>query len=1172
MKTKKKKNDFEEIIKEKKSRSKQPKYRITKLSVGVVSCIIGWTMCFGNTGIVKAEGIQPNAIVLNSEESTSEPETITTEDPAKENNTTEAKISDDEKAKVINATVSALKSIDYDTNEKISGKLASKQYRMTEILYKKVDIFKKTGKKIADITDAEAIAELNKENPEVELYRNTFKDIQKDIESVISKLLDTSSTLATNREKNSEYYVNKITSKKEELLLGLTYIDRLYDFKFGDKNLKDILIYNPSTYGKTVDPIDWLIEVGSLTGADYQFSNNLNTFNKIFVGKITDDRSLTAFLESNKNKFIPNKSMNEWFKEASKAFIVEGQSKENPNINVGLYTKLASEERTKSHILPLLTVPENSIYAISNSASITYGLVDTYVNRNLKTSNPNLYKEKIKEFEEKLKSASDSQSEFIDFWYRIGKENLHGLLKTNRIVIDSHRLYTDSYTYNTQNEWSPKSGDKASIGIKEFIVPLNMYGNYLQADGQAEGTGIRFFLAKALEERGLSTYTHEMTHHLEKSVWMNNFGKRDGLDSEFYARGLYESYYLNDPIFNINLIFNKESDDRYQNSSPTRFQDENDVQQYMKGLFDVLYTLDYAEADVVLQKDIAIKQKWFNKLEQVDGTRVRFNKGEGNSVHKIDKFSNISMEEAGQLTDINSLIDNNIIASRYEFMGRDRTGVAESNGYYVVPLFSPIYAGVQNNQGVSGDIITRRLSYELLAEYGYYNGLVPYISNQYKVDATNEGKVLSDEYILNKIFNGKYKNMAEFKKAMFAERINNTDKLTTVTINWNNQNHTIDSFDKLKELMTQAVNMDLANPNTSIEGYSRLQPKYTEVEKLKAAIFKAYLKSTNDFETSIYKSPSYSEQYTVTDGTVAKEYGQTATENEIKNAITKNAPDDKVKSVDISGAIPTTGKNNIIEVTVTYTDDTVDKAKVTLSYKDASNKYSPTAKTIEVEKGATVKAEDVISNKDTLPQNTKYAWKNTLNTNTAGTINGVVVITYPDSSKDEVTVNIKVNELVQLKVETYAEKYTAIGGNINKEYGQIVTEYEIKNAIIIDAPKDKIKKIDVLSNIPTMGRLNMVETTVTYTDNSTDKVIVTVMYSRASIKYRPIAKVIEVQKGEIPKAEDIIYNKYSLPEGTTYSWKYTPNTSKAGYVIVTVVVTYPDLSTDEVSINIKVND
>lgn len=79
MKTKKKKNDFEEIIKEKKSRSKQPKYRITKLSVGVVSCIIGWTMCFGNTGIVKAEGIQPNAIVLNSEESTSEPETITTE-------------------------------------------------------------------------------------------------------------------------------------------------------------------------------------------------------------------------------------------------------------------------------------------------------------------------------------------------------------------------------------------------------------------------------------------------------------------------------------------------------------------------------------------------------------------------------------------------------------------------------------------------------------------------------------------------------------------------------------------------------------------------------------------------------------------------------------------------------------------------------------------------------------------------------------------------------------------------------------------------------------------------------------------------------------------------------------------------------------------------------------
>ena len=53
-----------------------------------------------------------------------------------------------------------------------------------------------------------------------------------------------------------------------------------------------------------------------------------------------------------------------------------------------------------------------------------------------------------------------------------------------------------------------------------------------------------------------------------------------------------------------------------------------------------------------------------------------------------------------------------------------------------------------------GDITMRRTLYELLAEFGYKDGMVPYISNMYKDEAKNSGQKLSDTYILNKIFKG----------------------------------------------------------------------------------------------------------------------------------------------------------------------------------------------------------------------------------------------------------------------------------------------------------------------------------------------------------------------------------------------------------------------------------
>ena len=65
-------------------------------------------------------------------------------------------------------------------------------------------------------------------------------------------------------------------------------------------------------------------------------------------------------------------------------------------------------------------------------------------------------------------------------------------------------------------------------------------------------------------------------------------------------------------------------------------------------------------------------------------------------------------------------------------------------------MFDTIYGVSQNDSGMSGSITFRKQAFELMATLGYYEGFVPYVSNQYKNQAEAAGKPLSDKYILKK--------------------------------------------------------------------------------------------------------------------------------------------------------------------------------------------------------------------------------------------------------------------------------------------------------------------------------------------------------------------------------------------------------------------------------------
>ena len=104
----------------------------------------------------------------------------------------------------------------------------------------------------------------------------------------------------------------------------------------------------PGYFGGTVDLLDWIISIGGSGGDTLKISNNKDAYIKLFRGKITNSNSIIDFLETSVNKLAPGTIMDGWFKNASKAFIVETPSKENPNATTTLYSKLKSGIKSKA--------------------------------------------------------------------------------------------------------------------------------------------------------------------------------------------------------------------------------------------------------------------------------------------------------------------------------------------------------------------------------------------------------------------------------------------------------------------------------------------------------------------------------------------------------------------------------------------------------------------------------------------------------------------------------------------------------------------------------------------------------------------------------------------------------------------------------------------------------
>ncbi|HEM5141265.1 TPA: G5 domain-containing protein [Streptococcus suis] len=692
---------------------------------------------------------------------------------------------------------------------------------------------------------------------ELLFLKESFGKVKANIRQHLRDLLVSNHAISLTSQVTEDYTFNYIKNNKVQLLLGLAYMDRWYNIQFGATNAKDWMTKKADFFGNSASSLNQLITLGDL-GAGALKPNNNFALGSQLIAKPAVNGDLFAYLEAYRKRFAPEMSDSDWFKSATKANIIETNSTveevrakqedaNNKKYSNRFYDKLKSDTWSfKEMALILLTMPERNIFILTDMANTLIGSYD----------NQSGTKEEI---EKAIAKTAKTWAGHADYLYRILPSGHKEKMFRQIITWDNRRL---------KGSWRPvdslSSRDVPSM--KDFYMPLGYSFPYgTGATAQSDLKDIFYSNADAIGNEGARIYTHELTHVADDDTFLLGHGRRSSMEFEVYARGLFETInWFDQDILGFNTIYDFSEYEknsygrRLTNLNPERFQSTQDLEQYMKGYLDLIYTLDYLEGEAVLSLagDNTLntaRRNWFNKLDTKEGNAAW-----------IEKF-----RRAAQFKTIDELIDNGMVSRRsYDPDGHSDNELFPGNSYLTVNALNPIY-GAMNNDGPSrNEFEFRKIAFELLAEKGYENGFVPYLSNQYKAELgqADPADRISDNQLISKITDGVYADSKALRKDMFKRRKEKLDQLKPVTIYgksdgegyYYSASRQVESVQDLRQLMQEAVEYDAHRSlyasqklyASQANGYNKTD---SHVYSLKAAILNGYLRATDDFRESIYK-------------------------------------------------------------------------------------------------------------------------------------------------------------------------------------------------------------------------------------------------------------------------------------------------------------------------------
>lgn len=683
----------------------------------------------------------------------------------------------------------------------------------------------------------------NKVNAIKNLYlEESFQAVKDNLTHFVKQLVENQDHQLNTDEAAKRALIKKIEDNKAAVLLGLSYLNRYYGVKFDDVNLKQLMLFKPDFYGKNVDVLDRLIEIGSKE--DYIKGTRTHDAFREVVAKSTLSGNLNDFLKYNMELFTSETDLNDWFIKATKdnVYIVEPETT-NPafaSAKHRAYEGLNNDVHGKM-ILPLLNLKDAHMFLISTYNTMAYSSFEKY--------GKNTEAERTA-FKAEIDKVAKGQQNYLDFWSRLATDKVRNqLLKSNNMV-PTPVLDNQNYNGISTDRYGHTNSGKDVAPIRELYGPTDryhatdwrmgavarIYGNPYKDDS------VFFMVTDMISDFGVSAFTHETTHVNDRMVYLGGWRHREGTDIEAFAQGMLQTPSVSNPngeykALGLNMAYERPNDgNQWYNTNPNDLTSREDIDRYMKGYNDTLMLLDYLEGEAVLNKGSQdLNNAWFKKVDkQYRGT---------NTKNQFDKVRPLSDEEkAIVLHTVDDLITNNFMTNRGPGNGVYNPSDFGS-AYVTVPMMTGIYGG-NTSEGAPGAMSFKHNTFRIWGYYGYEKGFLGYASNKYKQESKQVGHAtLGDDYIIQKISNGTFSTLEDWKKAYFNEVVTSAKNgLQSIEVDGT----TYSTYDDLKQAFATAVEKDQASlKNGSV--------KFDNTLALKEKIFKKLLQQTDSFKTSIFK-------------------------------------------------------------------------------------------------------------------------------------------------------------------------------------------------------------------------------------------------------------------------------------------------------------------------------
>ena len=683
----------------------------------------------------------------------------------------------------------------------------------------------------------------NKVNAIKDLYlEESFKYVKDNLTKFVTKLVENEDHQLNTDEAAKRALIKKIDDNKAAVLLGLSYLNRYYGVKFDDFNIKELMLFKPDFYGKTVSVLDRIINIGSKES--YIKGDRTHDAYREVIAGATGKGNLHEFLKYNMELFTSDTDLNDWFIKATKdnVYVVEPKTTtpEFADKKHRAYEGLNNDMHGKM-ILPLLNLKDAHMFLISTYNTMAYSSFEKYGKNTA---------EEREAFKAEINKVAKGQQNYLDFWSRLSLDKVRNqLLKSNNMV-PTPVLDNQNYKGISTDKYGHTNSGKDVAPIRELYGPTGryhatdwrmgavarIYGNPYKDDS------VFFMVTDMISDFGISAFTHETTHVNDRMVYLGGSRHREGTDLEAFAQGMLQSPAETSPngdfkALGLNMAYERPNDgNQWYNTNPNDLTSRAEIDHYMKGFNDTLMLLDYLEGEAVIDKhDKALNNAWFKKVAK----KLR----NANTKNQYDEVRDLNAEEKEyNLTSVNDLVDKNFMTKHGPGNGTyDPTGFGSA--YVTVPITAGIYGG-NTSEGAPGSMSFKHNTFRMWGYFGYEKGFLNYASNMLKNESKQAGHAtLGDDFIIKKVSDGKFNTLEDWKKAYFKEVVDKAKAgFNPVTIDGT----TYSSYDDLKNAFSAAVDKDKATLNNG-------SVKFDNTVSLKEKLFKKLLQQTNSFKTSIFK-------------------------------------------------------------------------------------------------------------------------------------------------------------------------------------------------------------------------------------------------------------------------------------------------------------------------------